>query len=250
MDKQTEEKLNRLKKEAGLPRHIAIIMDGNGRWARERKMPRIAGHKVGVESVRSVVRACAMLEIPVLSLFTFSVENWNRPDYEINALMNYLKVALEREFLELKNNNIRLNAMGRTEMLPRVTQKALNQTIEKLKGNTGTILNLCLSYGGRTEITDAARRIAEDSRTGSIDPEDIDEKLFSTYLYQPELGDPDLLIRTSGEFRVSNFMLWQLAYTEIVISDLYWPDFREDHLMEAIYSYLGRERRFGRVESN
>ncbi|MFO7914666.1 MAG: isoprenyl transferase [Candidatus Krumholzibacteriales bacterium] len=249
MDEQTEKKLQQLKKEKGLPGHIAIIMDGNGRWARERNMPRIAGHKEGVGSVRAAVRTCAMLEIPVLSLFTFSLENWNRPDYEVKALMNYLKVALEREFLELKNNNIRLRAMGRTEMLPQVTRETLHNTMERLEGNTGTILNLCLSYGGRTEIADAARKIAEEARAGRVEPDNVNEELFSDYLYNPRLGDPDLLIRTSGEFRISNFMLWQLAYTEIVISELYWPDFREKDLIESIYTYLGRERRFGRVES-
>jgi len=249
LGQQTDKKLQQLKKEEGLPKHIAIIMDGNGRWARERNMPRIAGHKEGVESVRAAVRTCAKLEIPVLSLFTFSLENWNRPRYEVKALMNYLKVALEREFLELKNNNIRLSAMGRIEMLPEVTRKALEETIEKLRSNTGTILNLCLSYGGRTEIADAARKIAEEVRAGRVDPDNVNEGLFSDYLYNPGLGDPDLLIRTSGEFRISNFMLWQLAYTEIVISELYWPDFREKDLIESIYTYLGRERRFGRIES-
>lgn len=249
MDKETGNQIQRLRKEKGLPRHIAIIMDGNGRWAKQRMMPRIAGHKEGVESVRAAVRTCAMLEIPVLSLFTFSVENWNRPDYEISALMNYLKIALEKEFLELKENNIRLKTMGRTEMLPEVTRKALSETIGKLEDNTGTILNLCLSYGGRTEIADAARSIAADVESGRIEADSVDEDLFSGYLYNPELGDPDLLIRTSGESRVSNFMLWQLAYTEIVISELYWPDFREKDLIESIYTYLGRERRFGRVNS-
>jgi len=249
MDKETGKQVQRLRKENGLPRHIAIIMDGNGRWAKQRMMPRIAGHKEGVESVRAAVRTCAMLGIPVLSLFTFSVENWNRPDYEISALMNYLKIALEKEFLELKENNIRLKAMGRTEMLPEVTRRALSETIDKLKDNTGTILNLCLSYGGRTEIADAARSIAADVESGRIEADSVDEDLFSGYLYNPELGDPDLLIRTSGEFRISNFMLWQLAYTEIVISELYWPDFREKDLIESIYTYLGRERRFGRVNS-
>jgi undecaprenyl diphosphate synthase len=224
-----------LKTEENLPRHIAIIMDGNGRWAKERMLPRIGGHKAGRESVRAVVRTCARLGIPILSLYTFSIENWNRPD--------------RAEYLELKKNNIRLEAMGRLDMLPDVTRRVLDDAIKKLSGNTGTILNLCLSYSGRAEIIDSVRKIAGDIKSGNLEIEAIDEKLFSGYLYSPQFCDPDLLIRTGGEFRISNFLLWQLAYTEIVVTDLFWPDFREKQLINAIRKYLGRERRFGRIET-
>ncbi len=249
MDKEIEKKLFELKGEANLPRHIAIIMDGNGRWAKKRMLPRIAGHREGRESVRAVVTAAARLEIPILSLYTFSLENWKRPKPEVKALMKYLKSVLESEYLELKDNNIKLQAMGRLNMLPDSTRRVLEETIEKLSSNTGTVLNLCLSYGGRTEIADAARKLAAEAAEGRLDVDSIDENLFRQYLYSPELSDPDLLIRTSGEYRISNFLLWQLAYAEMVITDVYWPDFREQNLIDAIYDYLGRERRFGGIEA-
>ncbi|MDZ7860137.1 MAG: isoprenyl transferase [Candidatus Krumholzibacteriota bacterium] len=238
-----------LKTEDNLPRHIAIIMDGNGRWAKERMLPRISGHKAGIESVRAVISTCAKLDIPILSLYTFSIENWNRPAGEVKALMKFLEKALESEFLELKNNNIKLEAMGRLDMLPGNTRRVLEKTIKKLSDNTGTILNLCLSYSGKAEIIDAVKKIGSDVKNGSIDVDSIGEKLFSNYLYSPKLCDPDLLIRTGGEFRISNFLLWQLAYTEIVVSDIFWPDFRGLELLDSIREYLGRERRFGRVKS-
>jgi len=249
MDKETEKELLELKGEGNLPGHIAIIMDGNGRWARKRMLPRIAGHKAGRESVRAVVTAAARLGIPVLSLYTFSLENWRRPKAEVKALMRYLKSVLESEYLELKGNNIKLQAMGRLDMLPDSTRRVLEETIEKLSSNTGTVLNLCLSYGGRTEIVDAVRKLAAEAAGGRLKAEAIDEELFRQYLYSPELSDPDLLIRTSGEYRISNFLLWQLAYTEIVITEVYWPDFRERDLIDAIKDYLGRDRRFGGVEA-
>jgi undecaprenyl diphosphate synthase len=240
--------INELKTEENLPKHIAIIMDGNGRWAKERTLPRIAGHKAGLESVRAVISTCARLGIPNLSLYTFSIENWNRPSGEVKALMKFLKAVLKSEYLELKKNNIRLEAMGRLDMLPTITRKVLDDTIKKLSGNTGTTLNLCLSYSGRAEIVDAVRKIAGDIKSNNIEIESIDEDLFSNYLYLPQLCNPDLLIRTGGEFRVSNFMLWQLAYTEIVVTDVFWPDFREKQLISAIRKYLGRERRFGQIK--
>lgn len=248
MDKHIEHELEELKKEKNLPGHVAIIMDGNGRWAKQRRLPRIAGHKAGRESVRAVVTTAARLGISILSLYTFSIENWKRPKAEVRALMTYLKAVLESEYLELKQNNIRLRAMGRLDMLPDTTRKALDETIAKLSSNTGTILNLCLSYSGRTEIADAARIIAEGVKNGELEPESVDEELFRAHLYSPELAEPDLLIRTSGEYRISNFMLWQLAYTEMVITDVYWPDFREKHFIDALRDYLGRDRRFGGVE--
>ncbi len=242
-----DREIERLKGVPGLPGHIAVIMDGNGRWAARRNLPRIAGHKAGRESVRVAVRTCARLGIPVLSLYTFSLENWQRPSREVRALMRFLGTVLESEYLELNENNIRLRAMGRLELLPGDTRKKLQRTIEALSSNDGMILNLCLSYGGRAEIVDAARKIAGEVAAGRMTPGDIDEESFAAFLYSPDIPDPDLLVRTSGEMRISNFLLWQLAYTEIVVTDVLWPDFREIDLLSAIDEYLGRERRFGDV---
>ncbi len=241
----TEREIEKLKSNPGLPRHIAGIMDGNGRWARKRRLPRLAGHRAGRESVRKVVRTCAKLGVSVLSLYTFSLENWKRPRSEVSGLMQFLKNVLQSEYLELRENNIRLMAVGRLEMLPQGTLAALDETVEKLSANTGMILNLCLSYGGRAEIVDAVKKMIEDERRGEIEAGSIDEDLFARYLYAPGLPDPDLLIRTSGELRISNFFLWQIAYTEIVVMDVLWPDFREEHILSAIQKYLDRERRFG-----
>ncbi len=247
--KAVEKEIEELKATPGLPRHIAVIMDGNGRWAKRRNLPRLAGHKAGRESVRTIVRTCARLGISVLSLYTFSLENWRRPKREVSGLMRFLKEVLHSEYLELKENNIRLRAMGRLDMLPSGTRKALEETIEKLSGNDGMVLNLCLSYGGRAEIADAARALAVEVREGTVNPDEIDEDTFGGYLYSADLPDPDLLIRTSGELRISNFLLWQLAYAEIVVTDVLWPDFREKHLIWAIREYLARERRFGEIKN-
>ncbi len=249
MEIDNEKDLEALKCAERLPKHIAIIMDGNGRWAQRRNLPRIAGHKVGRESVRSTVRTCAKLGVDVLSLYTFSLENWRRPKAEVQALMRFLRNVLESEYLELRDNDIRLKASGKLEMLPDKTRRALDATIEKLSSNTGMILNLCISYGGRSEIVEAARRLATSAVNGDIRPESIDERIFSENLYTAGLPDPDLLIRTSGELRISNFFLWQIAYCEIVVTDVLWPDFREKDLLAAIREYLGRERRFGAVDS-
>lgn len=242
-----DREIERLKGTPGLPGHIAVIMDGNGRWAKKRNLPRIAGHKAGRESVRVAVRTCARLGVPALSLYTFSLENWQRPSREVKALMRFLGTVLKSEYLELKENNIRLRAMGRLDLLPQETRKILAETIHSLSSNNGMILNLCLSYGGRAEIVDAAKRIASEAAAGSIVPDSIDEETFAQYLYSPDIPDPDLLIRTSGEMRISNFLLWQLAYTEIVVTDVLWPDFREENIFFAIDEYLGRERRFGDI---
>jgi undecaprenyl diphosphate synthase len=242
-----DREIDRLKGRPGLPGHIAVIMDGNGRWARKRNLPRIAGHKAGRESVRVTVRTCARLGIPALSLYTFSLENWQRPSKEVRALMRFLGTVLKSEYLELNENNIRLRAMGRLDLLPDDTRKRLDETIESLSANDGMILNLCVSYGGRAEIVDAARRIAEEAASGDMEPGSLDEEAFAGYLYSPDIPDPDLLIRTSGEMRISNFLLWQLAYTEIVVTDVLWPDFREEHVIASIDEYLGRERRFGDI---
>lgn len=242
-----DREIERLKGTPGLPGHIAVIMDGNGRWAKKRRLPRIAGHKAGRESVRVTVRTCARLGIPALSLYTFSLENWQRPSKEVKALMLFLGRVLKSEYLELQDNNIRLRAMGRLELLPAETKKTLDETIESLSSNDGMILNLCISYGGRTEIVDAARMIAADAVAGVIDPGSLDEDAFAGYLYSPDIPDPDLLVRTSGEMRISNFLLWQIAYSEIVVTDVLWPDFREEHIIAAIDEYLERERRFGDI---
>ena len=247
--KSIEHEIDELKRTGGLPRHIAVIMDGNGRWAKKRNLPRLAGHRAGRESVRTIVRTCAKLDLSVLSLYTFSLQNWRRPKPEVSGLMRFLKEVLHSEYLELKQNNIRLRAMGRLDMLPKGTLGALNDTIDKLSGNDGMVLNLCLSYGGRAEIVDAARALAGAVERGDVAQGDIDEETFSSYLYSSDLPDPDLLIRTSGELRLSNFLLWQLAYAEIVVTDVLWPDFREEHLFRAIREYLDRERRFGAIKN-
>jgi len=230
-----------------LPRHVAIIMDGNGRWASQRGLPRIAGHRAAIESVRDVVKACGELGLEVLSLYAFSVENWMRPASEVKALMGMLRELIIKEINELKVNNVKLMAMGRISDLPEAVREELENGIEVTASNTGLILNLALSYGGRSEIVDAVKKLASDLLKGFISPDEINESKFSEYLYTSHLPDPDLLIRTSGEMRVSNFLLWQIAYTEIWITDILWPDFRREHLFEAIRDYQRRERRFGKV---
>jgi undecaprenyl diphosphate synthase len=248
MSEEIDREIKELKVHPRLPRHIAVIMDGNGRWARKRRLPRLDGHRAGKEAVRATVRTCAKLGLSALSLYTFSLENWKRPRYEVEGLMRFLKDVLQSEYLELKENNIRLQAMGRLEMLPSDTAHTLSETMDKLSSNTGMILNLCLSYSGQAEIVDAVKKLVDEAARGSVNPSAIDESLFRQYLYDPSLPDPDLLIRTSGEMRISNFLLWQLAYTEIVVMDVLWPDFREEHLLGAIREYLGRERRFGELK--
>jgi len=228
-----------------LPRHLAIIMDGNGRWARKRKLPRIVGHTSSRKTVRRVVRCCARLGIPTLTLYTFSQENWKRPRLEVQALMKLLEEVLESEYLELNENNIRLTWMGKLDGLPSGTRRKLLETAERLSGNTGMQLNLALSYGGRREIVDAARRMAQDAHSGQLDLEELDEESFARYLYLPDLPEPDLLIRTSGEQRISNFLLWQMAYTELYFTDVLWPDFSDEDLLMALRAFQNRERRFG-----
>jgi undecaprenyl diphosphate synthase len=232
-----------------LPRHVAIIMDGNGRWAKARSLPRLAGHRAGVEPVRISVRTCAELGIEVLTLYAFSVENWNRPKAEIVGLMQVLKETLRREQAELQKNGVRLRTIGRESDLPPDVRDQLDATRDALSGNTRLTLNLALSYGGRAEIVDAAKALVSDGLAGRLGPDDIDEQVFSRYLYTSELPDPDLLIRTSGELRVSNFLLWQIAYSEIWVTKDPWPDFSREHLIAAIRDYQSRDRRFGRVES-
>jgi undecaprenyl diphosphate synthase len=222
-------------------------MDGNGRWARERGLPRIFGHRAGIESVREIVRACGEVGIEALTLYVFSVENWERPREEVRGLMGMLRELLRKEVRELDKNHVRLMSIGRRDLLPKVVQEELDRAIKALKKNTGLVLNLALSYGGRAEIVEAARRIGEEAKEGKLDPAKLDEKTFAKHLYAPDLPDPDLLIRTAGEMRVSNFLLWQIAYAELYVTDVLWPDFRRPNLLKAIEDYQKRERRFGRV---
>lgn len=230
-----------------IPRHIAIIMDGNGRWAKKRGLPRIFGHRTGIESVREIVRTCSELGVEYLTLYTFSRENWKRPKEEVDALMKMLKRLLRREVDDLNRRNVKIKAIGRLEDLPDEVLEELKRAIDITKNNTGLKLYLALSYGGRAEIVDATRKIAEKIKRGEIEPEDIDEETFKNALYDPELPDPDLLIRTSGEMRISNFLLWHIAYTELYITPTLWPDFRRSELLKAIEDYKRRERRFGGI---
>ena len=245
MSTDIDARIQALQKAEGLPRHIAVIMDGNGRWAKKRHRPRIVGHHAGAEPVRKCVRTCAKLGLSHLTLYTFSIENWTRPRTEVVGLMAFLEEVLRREVLELDKNNVRLNAIGRLDALPDATRRTVERSIETLSKNTGLVLTLCLSYGGRAEIVDAARSLSERVARGELAASDIDENLFSTALYDPSIPDPDLLIRTSGEMRVSNFLLWEIAYSEIWVTDTLWPDFTEAHLLDAIDDYMKRERRYG-----
>jgi undecaprenyl diphosphate synthase len=231
-----------------VPRHVAIIMDGNGRWAKERSLPRIEGHRRGVESVRAAVRTAGEVGIQCLTLYAFSQENWSRPKAEISALMRLLGFFLKNEIRELNENNVQLHAIGGIQDLPERIQEQLQFTREATAHNTGLKLILALSYGSRQEIVEAIRRIAQRAADGSLAPEKIDEALVSANLYTRDYPDPDLLIRTSGEMRISNFLLWQISYAELVVSPVYWPDFRKDHFLEALREYGRRHRRFGKVE--
>jgi len=230
-----------------LPFHVAIIMDGNGRWAKKRLLNRIKGHEKGSESVRTIVRASREIGIRILTLYAFSTENWQRPQTEIYALMALLKKFLISEQKEMLENNIRLNTIGQTERLPEDVRQELQKSMMLTKKNDGLILNLALSYGGRAEIVRAVTEIAIKAIDGRIDPDSITPDLVSKHLYTAEMPDPDLLIRTSGEMRISNFLLWQLAYTEICITDTLWPDFGKDEFMRILKNYQQRERRFGKV---
>ncbi len=236
-----------IKSNPGLPRHIGIIMDGNGRWAKKRNLPRVAGHNAGIESVRKAVEACGDLGIEVLTLYTFSRENWKRPKWEISALMQLLVRTINSEIEDLIRKNVKVICIGNLNDLPEPTRASMSALIEQTSGNTGLILNLALSYGGRAEIIDAVVEIANKVRRGELDPAQIDDSVFESCLQTAGLPDPDLIIRTSGEFRISNFLLWQVAYAEIYVTSTLWPDFRKRHLLEAIKNYLGRERRFGKV---
>jgi undecaprenyl diphosphate synthase len=234
-----------LKAAENLPRHIAVIMDGNGRWAKKRRLPRLAGHRAGTEPVRKCVRTAARIGIEYLTLYTFSLENWSRPRAEVAGLMLFLEEVLRKEILELDENGVRLNAIGRLDLLPAATRAALDRAIDKLAKNRGLVLTLALSYGGRAEIVDAARQLCDEVARGQLRADEIDEERLRARLYDPSLPDPDLLVRTSGELRVSNFMLWQIAYAEIWVTDVLWPDFTEMDLIASIREYQQRDRRYG-----
>jgi undecaprenyl diphosphate synthase len=232
---------------ARLPRHVAVIMDGNGRWAKLRHKPRVEGHRAGIASVRDVVETSARLGLQVLTLYAFSVENWKRPQSEVTTLMGLLKRYLRIELDTLLRNNIRFRVIGRMHELPDDVQEELRRGMDKTADRTGLLFNIALNYGGRTEITDAVRRLAADVAAGRRDAAAIDEDTLSSYLYTAGLPDPDLLIRTSGELRVSNFLLWQIAYAEIWVTDVLWPDFRRRDLLQAVADYQKRERRYGGI---
>jgi undecaprenyl diphosphate synthase len=232
---------------ARLPRHVAIIMDGNGRWARLRHKRRVEGHRAGIASVRDVVETSARLGLQVLTLYAFSVENWKRPKTEVSTLMGLLKRYLRMELDTLLRNNIRFQVIGRMSELPEDVQDELRRGMERTRTQTGLLFNIALNYGGRAEITDAVRRLVADVMANGRDPGKIDERTLSSYLYTAGQPDPDLLIRTSGEMRVSNFLLWQIAYAEIWVTDVLWPDFRRKHLLQAVADFQKRERRYGGI---
>lgn len=232
---------------AVLPAHVAIIMDGNGRWAKQRHLPRVAGHRNGVESVRAVVRAAGEVGVKYLTLYAFSAENWNRPKDEVDTLMRYLARYLKNEIAELNRSNVRLEVIGQIYRLPEFVQEQLDKTKAALARNNGLTLILALSYGSRTEIVEAVRAIATQAKGGFLEPAEIDERVISQHLNTRHWPDPDLLIRTSGELRISNFLLWQISYAEFVVTPTFWPDFRRAQFFEALEEYARRHRRFGRL---
>ncbi len=232
-----------------IPRHVAIIMDGNGRWAKQRSKPRLYGHKVGVDSVQTIVESASELGVEVLTLYAFSTENWKRPADEVGGLMGLLKTYLQRELSRMLKNRIRLTCIGDIEKLPKDVRDVLQKTITDTAENDKLTLNLALSYGGRAELIRAMRTIATEVSAGDINTDDIDENLIDNHLYTAGLPEPDLLIRTGGEARLSNFLLWQASYAEIYFTDVMWPEFREQAFADAIAEYQGRERRFGRTSA-
>ena len=230
-----------------LPHHIAIIMDGNGRWAKKRNLERMVGHKKGIESAREIVKFCREAGIKVVTLYAFSIENWRRPKKEVHALMNLVKKYIFKESKELIKNNICLRTIGNIDAMPPSVAGIVKETVEKTKRSNGMIVNVALSYGGRDEIIRAIKKIVQEVKQGSLKEDDITEQIFSNYLFTKDLPDPDLLIRTSGEMRLSNFLLWQTAYTEIYVTEILWPDFKREDMVRALINYQNRERRFGRT---
>jgi undecaprenyl diphosphate synthase len=232
-----------------LPEHVAIIMDGNGRWAERQGLPRSAGHRAGVDAVRALVRAAEEIGIRWLTLYAFSSENWNRPRAEVELLMKLPEEFFETELPEVIERNVRIQSIGREDRLPPAVRRSLADAVARTQANTGMRLVFALSYGGRGELVEAARRMLRDQEAGRLDPEGVDEKIFAAYLDEPGLPDVDLMIRTGGERRISNFLLWQSAYAELVLSDVLWPDFGRAELEQALADYAGRERRFGRTSA-
>lgn len=243
-DEQVQEQL---KKSGEIPKHIAIIMDGNGRWAKKRGLPRVAGHKRGVDTVKEIVEACAEIGVKFLTLYTFSTENWKRPKDEVSTLMRLLLNSLRDRVNELNENDIRLTTIGNIHALPAAVRKQLEFDIERTKNNKKMVLNLALSYSGRWELLEAIKQITDSAVQGKIKSENIDENIVSSFLTTKDIPDPDLVIRTSGEFRVSNFLLWQIAYSEFIITETLWPDFSKFDLYDAVKIFQKRERRFGKV---
>jgi undecaprenyl diphosphate synthase len=234
---------------ARLPAHVAIIMDGNGRWAKKRMFNRVKGHEQGADTVRMAVRVSRELGIDVLTLYAFSTENWQRPETEVSALMSLLKRFLKSEKKDMLKHNIRLNTIGEVERLPNSVNAMLKETMQATENNTGMVLNLALSYGARSEIVRMVQQLSETVAEGKLRPEAIDEEMVSAHLYTRNIPDPDLLIRTSGEMRISNFLLWQIAYAEIYITDTLWPDFTKVEYLQILKDYQGRDRRFGKVKN-
>jgi undecaprenyl diphosphate synthase len=247
MDERIQDRVSRLQGHDRLPVHIAIIMDGNGRWAERRGLPRTEGHNAGVKAVRRIVEVASEIGIKYLTLYTFSIENWQRPKREVASLMRLLSNTTRAELNDLIKNNVRLIATGRIDGLPAERRQVLKQAIRKTSQNDGLTLNLALNYGGRTEILDAVREIVKDVASGKVSSRAISERLFEEYLYTAGIPDPDLLIRTSGEYRLSNFLIWQTSYTEMYVTETLWPDFEQAEFLTAIEDYLRRERRFGGV---
>lgn len=231
-----------------VPQHIAIIMDGNGRWAKSRMMPRTYGHKAGVETIRKVVKEAKRLGVKYLTLYAFSTENWKRPKDEVSALMKLLVTYLRRELAELDKNDVKINTIGDISKLPEVCVAELNKSKEETKDNKSLVLTLALNYGGRADILDAVKLTCKDLLEGKLGIDNIDEDVFAAYLDTKDIVDPDLVVRTSGEQRLSNFLLWEIAYSEFYYTDIHWPDFDEEELQKAIYSYQNRDRRFGGVK--
>ncbi len=244
------ELLQQIRVRGQIPRHVAIIMDGNGRWAKERRLPRVAGHKEGMRAVRDTVEAAIDAGVEILTLFAFSTENWQRPRREITALMDLLRLYVTRERVELKEQGVEVHVLGDLDALDRATRAAVGELVSETYGGVNLRLNLMISYSGRSEILRACQAMVERVSAGDLAPEDIDEDAFGDALFTRGLPDPDLLIRTSGEFRISNFMLWQLAYTELHITSVLWPDFSRENLYSALLDYQERDRRFGRVPAS
>ena len=241
--------LDRIRLSGDVPRHVAVIMDGNGRWARNRGLPRHLGHREGMKSVREVIEGAIEAGVEILTLFAFSTENWNRPPREVSALMGLLQMYARKERNELKRQGVEVHVLGELHRIDETTRKAVDTIVEGTAGGTELRLNLMISYGGREELVRAAQDLARRAAAGELDPDDIDEDAVAATLFTAGLPDPDLLIRTSGEYRISNFLLWQMAYTEMHISEVFWPDFDREHLYHAILDYQARDRRFGRVST-